>query len=704
MRICVKSSSDDEDQRELAQNKGEDNYEAYRFVDMKGEKSEALLVKEFKKGGRKELKRLLRDEGILNPYLYREGEVITKERYLRWKSENEGSERDESKEKAIDYPDCKACWSLQSRGSLGEAPLHLCFLNNNPLHTKIAHVLLEEYPAMALDKYEGGDYFGETSLHIAIVNGDLESVKLLVKCGSDLKARATGKFFLPEDSKTKINLETNFEGYAYYGEYPAAFAACFGHEDMYDVLVRGGADPNLQDSFGNTVLHLCVIHDKLEMYKHALHRKHKIRGDPNITNHAGLTPLALAAKFGRKSMFQPMLEFTGQEFWSFGYINCSAFPLEGLDSIDKDGRSNQNSALITTLRGESKEHLDLLDTGIMFRLLEEKWEAFAKRSFYTRMMFAVLYLIAFSLSIYLRPRNLKMKILPYNLDKLRLAMEAVTVVGAIIFIGFEIKHAVITQLGFNAHFRSLRDAPGKCLFLVSCVLIVIACPLRYLDQLVIETHLMVIAAPMAWCYLLFFCRGFSAVGPFVGMVYKMCAGDMTRFVIIYVIFLAGLVQAFKYLMQGEPNYEHEGDTFLSLLQMTFGEFDYAQFENSRYPILTKLLFFYFNLFITVLLLNMLIAMMASTYQNIADRSEKEWRRQWAEIIMVIEHSISPKELMHYQDGYSVNMAGEGSKERSRGIMVIKKTDKKSKADVRKSAVQNWKVTLKQIVAEISNSQ
>ena len=56
---------------------------------------------------------------------------------------------------------------------------------------------------------------------------------------------------------------SNTLGYAYYGEYPAAFAACFGNEDMYDVLVRGGADPNLQDSFGNTVLHLCVIYDKL---------------------------------------------------------------------------------------------------------------------------------------------------------------------------------------------------------------------------------------------------------------------------------------------------------------------------------------------------------------------------------------------------------------------------------------------------------
>lgn len=59
-------------------------------------------------------------------------------------------------------------------------------------------------------------------------------------------------------------------------------------------------------------------------------------------------------------------------------MNCSAYSLEGLDSIDKNGKSNSKSALVVTLNGGEREHLELLDTGIMFRLLEEKWNAFAK--------------------------------------------------------------------------------------------------------------------------------------------------------------------------------------------------------------------------------------------------------------------------------------------------------------------------------------
>jgi hypothetical protein len=48
-------------------------------------------------------------------------------------------------------------------------------------------------------------------------------------------------------------------GYAYYGEYPLAFAACFGNKDIYDLLIQYGANPNKQDMFGNTILHMCVI-------------------------------------------------------------------------------------------------------------------------------------------------------------------------------------------------------------------------------------------------------------------------------------------------------------------------------------------------------------------------------------------------------------------------------------------------------------
>lgn len=48
-------------------------------------------------------------------------------------------------------------------------------------------------------------------------------------------------------------------GYAYYGEYPIHFAAATGNQEIYDYLIDHGANPNVQDTFGNTALHMVVI-------------------------------------------------------------------------------------------------------------------------------------------------------------------------------------------------------------------------------------------------------------------------------------------------------------------------------------------------------------------------------------------------------------------------------------------------------------
>ena len=76
-------------------------------------------------------------------------------------------------------------------------------------------------------------------------------------------------------------------GYAYYGEYPLAFAACFGYRSIYDYLLNHGADPNLQDSFGNTVLHMCVIKNQPAMYSYVA-RHHKTEKPTQLRNQINL--------------------------------------------------------------------------------------------------------------------------------------------------------------------------------------------------------------------------------------------------------------------------------------------------------------------------------------------------------------------------------------------------------------------------------
>ena len=53
---------------------------------------------------------------------------------------------------------------------------------------------------------------GESALHLAVVSGNLEIVRLLIENGADVNQRATGRFFLPEDQKKRRKKNTNYKG------------------------------------------------------------------------------------------------------------------------------------------------------------------------------------------------------------------------------------------------------------------------------------------------------------------------------------------------------------------------------------------------------------------------------------------------------------------------------------------------------------
>lgn len=52
----------------------------------------------------------------------------------------------------------------------------------------------------------------------------------------------------------------------YFGEYPLSYAACMNQIDCFRLLMAKKADPNKQDTNGNTVLHLAVIHEQPVRY------------------------------------------------------------------------------------------------------------------------------------------------------------------------------------------------------------------------------------------------------------------------------------------------------------------------------------------------------------------------------------------------------------------------------------------------------
>lgn len=143
-------------------------------------------------------------------------------------------------------------------------------------------------------------------------------------------------------------------GYAYYGEYPLSFAACFGQESIYDYLIQNGAEPNSQDQFGNTLLHMIVINNRTDMYAHAI--RHPINAaNPWIKNgkdgSAQLTSLALASKLGRQQIFDEITEQHRVELWRYSNICCSLYPLHAIDTISSKGQTSKTCRLLCDPRG-----------------------------------------------------------------------------------------------------------------------------------------------------------------------------------------------------------------------------------------------------------------------------------------------------------------------------------------------------------------
>lgn len=116
---------------------------------------------------------------------------------------------------------------------------------------------------------------GEAPLHMAIVNQKPSFVRFLLFYGADVHQRCFGKFFCCDDQRSLrtnyiddelfgIPEETNYMSTnPYLGEYPLSFAAVLNQEESLRLLMAKKADPDMQDSNGNTALHMLVIYNNL---------------------------------------------------------------------------------------------------------------------------------------------------------------------------------------------------------------------------------------------------------------------------------------------------------------------------------------------------------------------------------------------------------------------------------------------------------
>mmetsp|Transcript_87364 Transcript_87364/g.168115 ORF Transcript_87364/g.168115 Transcript_87364/m.168115 type:complete len:693 (+) Transcript_87364:81-2159(+) len=521
---------------------------------------------------------------------------------------------------------------LRQRGPVGETPLHMLVLFS---HFELAKALLARYPTLLADQYLEPMYKGETCLHIAIVQRNFDMVHFLLQVGKAcgqlhelLCARAQGDFF----AKGKE---------CYYGEFPLGFAVSTNQAKMVRLLVQEfGAPLEQEDSHGSNLLHLAVEHRLPEMHDLVLELwkdwapQHAVNPLPltKRVDSNGLTPLCAAAQYGYCEIFDHMLNATCEIQWTFGPIACAWLPLDGLDYIP-----GHVSGAIEHVIHEG--HLDLLMLPLIQELLTKKWDSFARTLFIERFELAILQAFAFSMMVIFP--------MPWGGDRLLASWKQACVHSlsrcVVFFLAIKKLYVELRELsseGFRGHFQFEGAAFFENVISLGFCSSFIAS--QFLDMWGspwADTGL-AFGALFCWSYLLWFLLGFSNTGHLVVMVWRIVVGDMMQFACVTSIFLAGFSLA-SFAATTEKS-----DRCMGSFAAHFFDFFHGMtngFEkddhHNKGSIIMSLLVVY-NILVTILLLNILIAMMSDTYNRVSETAVQQWNLERARIIVTIEKELS----------------------------------------------------------------
>uniref|UniRef100_A0A4W3IN16 Transient receptor potential cation channel subfamily V member 1 n=1 Tax=Callorhinchus milii TaxID=7868 RepID=A0A4W3IN16_CALMI len=498
--------------------------------------------------------------------------------------------------------------------------------------------------------YTDSYYRGQTALHVAIERRSAHFVELLVRNGADVHARASGIFFKQKKSG---------DGF-YFGELPLSLAACTNQLDIVTFLLENPhsrADVSAVDSRGNNVLHaLVAVADNTpentkfvtKMYNGLLMKSVKIRPLENLeatTNKKGLTPLKLAAKTGKLQLFKDIMGREVQEEecrhlsrkfteWAYGPVHSSLYDLSSLDTDD------EQSVLEIIVHGTKNEFRhEMLLVEPLNKLLQEKWNKFARFIFCVDFFIYFAYMTVFTLVGYNRKENMT---LPFPIEHttegyLRLTGQIITLLGRVWFLTPTLPPPPPTPLLCGSSFVQS--------------LMLLASALLYTTGRNEYVGFMVIAMALGWINTLYYSRGFYRMGVYSVMVQKILVTDILRFLIVYIVFLFGFGVALVTLIEEGPpkgrmatsqkNYRllNLYSTFLELFRFTIGMGDLEFTEDYKFKEVFILLLISYVILTYILLLNLLIALMSQTVEKISKDSKNIWKLQRAVTILDLERSL-----------------------------------------------------------------
>uniref|UniRef100_A0A8C4DJ66 Transient receptor potential cation channel, subfamily V, member 6 n=1 Tax=Dicentrarchus labrax TaxID=13489 RepID=A0A8C4DJ66_DICLA len=532
-----------------------------------------------------------------------------------------------------------ASTNIFERGALGETALHVAVMNDN---LEAAVALMDGAPELINEPMTSELFQGVTPLHIAVINQNINLVHHLISRGGDVATpRVTGLYF-----RKRIG------GLIYYGEHILSFAACAGNEDIISMVIDAGASTRAQDYRGNTVLHILVLQPNKTIACQAIDliMARDAELDQSlpldmVPNYRGLTPFKLAAKEGNNVAFQHLVNKRRLIQWSLGPLTSNLYDLTEIDSWADD-----MSVLELIVSSHKREVPNLVKSQTICSEI--------------RMLLLLLYLLyigTFTLCCSYRP----LKDAPENYtkskmdktirvqktldesyvtheDNLRLAGEIISILGAFVILLLEIPD--ILRVGAKRYFgQTALGGPFHVILIGYACLVVLLCVFRACEVQG-EAEVMAVCLVLGWSNVMFFARGFEMLGPYVIMIQKIIFGDLTKFMWLSFIVLMGFsTSLWMVYMTQEPEsipaYRSFPITLFSQFELSVGLIDLPVDHTITTPPIVHVLHCTFSVVSYILLLNLLIAMMSDTHWRVAQERDELWRTQVVATTLMLERKL-----------------------------------------------------------------
>lgn len=424
----------------------------------------------------------------------------------------------------------------------------------------------------------------------------------------------------------------------------------------------------------------------------------------DVPNHDGHTPFTLAASLGQIQMFETLISHRKKTIWKYGPVDCSTVNLRGFDTPDaregviKDVFSNgnsilsiQNSSFISSpskLTLEDKQtgkyfmlkphgaidcicrhtHLEMLDIPEVREIIEKKWDRFGHPMFMTQAIIILVVAILITLIILTNPRSYS----PQDEFYIKCLYSFVWLILTLRGLSHDLRHLItygIEFWGWSSRIRGAALLNNWCVTL-EYLFFTLSLIFKFLsssdsDFASLVKIFIALSAFIIWIHLYYILMGLETTGSFVVIVSAILYNDFPQFAKLYIILLLAFGSSYSMLLLSDHdemitfNYS-VGKHFTTLWNIfvytvngqSTDAFESDEIDNdSKY--LYEIIVAAYNLSCVLLLLNLLIAMMSTTYSNYVEKAHLILYREKYNIMVNFERSLSKASRKRLQEQYAV---------------------------------------------------